>query len=491
MASSPPRKVAKLDENHSSPSSTRKEEDEFDDTQLPDDLKEIDFSRRISWNKFAPYSDKALPFVPKNTPPVFTKESANLCFQVHAICGRARCASMSFPGEGPRIRTPRFQPVGTKGTLKGVLPSEISHLNIPIILANTYHLAIQPGTELIERRNHLQEFSGYRKQFHLLTDSGGFQMVSLSALSEVTEQGVQFQNPYNNEETLLLKPEDSMRHQMAIGADICMALDDVVSSVTVDDARFQQATYRTLRWYDRCVAEFSSKQTKQNLFPIVQGALDTSVGGLREQCLAGFMVRDTRSSSTGRIPGFAIGGLAGGESKDDFWKVVDQCCKALPDDRPRYLMGVGYPLDLVVCTALGVDTYDCVYPTRTARFGVALVNNQVGGVLKLNKALIDKEDAVLQDDCPCPSCSRNMSRRRLQQLFKAQNTVAIQLLTQHNLAYMMKLCTDMQEAICNQTFPDFVRTFLSQYYAIPSDIPQWVKDALTEAGIALEVGDSD
>jgi len=170
------------------------------------------------------------------------------------------------------------------------------------------------------------------------------------------------QSPYakDNKKKILLKPEESMRTQNSIGADVMMQLDDVVSSIYDDFERFEEATYRTLRWLDRCIDSNSNKK-EQNLFAIVQGGLDVSLGGLREVCLEGFRRRDDK------IPGYAIGGLAGGESKDDFWKVVSQCCKSLPTNKPRYLMGVGYPVDLVVCTALGVDMYDCVYPTRTAR----------------------------------------------------------------------------------------------------------------------------
>lgn len=178
-------------------------------------------------------------------------------------------------------------------------------------------------------------------------------MVSLAALSQVFEKGVLFESPYTGK-PMLLKPEDSIRCQNEIGADIIMQLDDVVSSVATDDDRFRIATFRTLRWYDRCVQAHNFPE-KQNLFPIMQGALDVSKGGLRELCLAGFRCRDRKEK---RIPGFAIGGLAGGESKEEFWKVVDHACQHLPDDRPRYLMGVGYPIDLVVCTALGVDQYD-------------------------------------------------------------------------------------------------------------------------------------
>jgi tRNA-guanine transglycosylase len=343
--------------------------------ELPPELRE-DYensdgsSTSAAWNKYFPYTTSAhLPVVPLDQSPTFTPESPALCFQVHGICGRARAGTLHFPNGGPPVPTPRFMPVGTKGTLKGVLPSEIADMECPIILANTYHLAIQPGTDLIDEVfGGLPKFMGSiipssndegtatkttKRMFNLLTDSGGFQMVSLAALSQVTEKGVLFESPYTGK-PMLLKPEDSIRCQNQIGADIIMQLDDVISSVTTDDDRFRIATFRTLRWYDRCVQAHKFPE-RQNLYPIMQGALDVSKGGLRELCIAGFRHRDTQQK---RIPGFGIGGLAGGESKGEFWKVVDHACRHLPDDRPRYLMGVGYPLDLVVCSALGVDQYD-------------------------------------------------------------------------------------------------------------------------------------
>jgi len=222
---------------------------------------------------------------------------------------------------------------------------------------------------------------------NILTDSGGFQMVSLLSLAEITEEGVQFQSPTDGTK-LMLTPEESMRTQHKIGSDIMMALDDVVHSCSVDAKRFDEATDRTVRWLDRCLKAhqdggiedapkgFKCGPQYQNLFAIVQGGLDTAPGGMRERCLKAFESRDQN------IPGYAIGGLAGGEDKKYFWKVVDICCRNLPKGKPRYLMGVGYPLDIVVCTALGVDMYDCVYPTRTARFGSAFTPE---GVMKVSE----------------------------------------------------------------------------------------------------------
>jgi queuine tRNA-ribosyltransferase catalytic subunit len=465
--------------------------DEKEMTKLPDELSDVDFSKPVSWGKCYPYNApdglpaSPLVFIPLGTIPIFTETSPALCHHIHAISGRARACTMHLP-HGP-VATPVFMPVGTKGSLKGVTYDEIISdpaLDNQIILANTYHMALQPTTEVLKDLGGLHTFMNWNR--NILTDSGGFQMVSLLTLAEITEEGVTFDSPFSidkeNPERMLLRPEDSIRHQNQIGSDIMMALDDVVSSATVDNVRFKVATYRTLRWLDRCF-EANENPTTQNLFPIVQGGLDTRLGGLREQCLAGFRNRDHK------IPGYAIGGLAGGESKDDFWKVVDQCCRALPDDRPRYLMGVGYPLDLVVCVSLGVDMFDCVYPTRTARFGVALVPGKSPGTLKLKNHECAKDDRVIQEGCQCQACKGGYSRARLHTLFKNGNTMAAQLLTQHNIAYIMSLVRSMRQTIIDGTFPEFVRDFIHEQYQGKinggDDTPQWVKDALSMAGITV------
>lgn len=357
-------------------------------------------------------------------------------------------------------------------------------------------------------------------------------MVSLVKLSRITEEGVSFENPFTtgttkkqqrereekaadtdykdqisqNEDTtklaagsssgsgdvvdekdmMLLRPEDSIVHQNKISANIIMALDDVVSSVTDDKERFATATYRTLRWYDRCYAAHAKKDT-QNLFPIVQGGLDTGLGGLREQCLAGFRHRELELLY--QIPGYAIGGLAGGESKDAFWRVVDQCCRALPDDKPRYLMGVGYPLDLVVCTALGVDLYDCVYPTRTARFGTCLVKGPSPGTLRLKTHDYASDNSVIEVGCKCQACREGVSRSRLHALVKAQNPVAVELITQHNIAHMMSLVRSMRKSIEEGKFAEFATNFVKDQFRGKAnggeDPPAWVVEALASAGIRI------
>jgi len=420
------------------------------------------------------------PLVPEGTPPTFTATSPALCFHIHARWRRARAATVHLP-HGP-LATPVFMPVGTKGTIKGIPTEQLLHpeLSPQIILGNTYHLALQPGTDLLEEMGGLHKFMNWPR--NLLTDSGGFQMVSLLALAEITEEGVTFQSPIDGTQ-MLLTPEMSIAHQNRIGSDIMMQLDDVVSSVTEDDDRFREATARSIRWLDRCMQAHSRPQ-EQNLFGIIQGGLDTSPGGLREGCLSEMIARN--------CPGYAIGGLAGGESKEAFWKVVAQCAAGLPEGKPRYLMGVGYPLDLVVCTALGVDMYDCVYPTRTARFGVALVGT---GVLKLkNNACANETGKPIEEGCECMTC-KNYSRAAIHRLLKS-GALGCQLVTYHNLAYMLGLMRRMRKAIMEggDVFPSFVLAFLKAHYSGESGkkggktvvvVPEWVREALAVAGIEV------
>ncbi|GAX15619.1 queuine tRNA-ribosyltransferase [Fistulifera solaris] len=473
-------RTEQTDDNSSNDSPSKRPRPElsplYNPEVLPNELKNVDFTQRITWGKYAPYTEEVLPLKALDAP---ATPKHRLEMHIHNLSNRARAGTIHLQRPSSRpIPTPMFMPVGTKGCLKGVTIDELMHcLDCPIILGNTYHLAIQPGTELIREQGQLRKFQG-NGNHNLLTDSGGFQMVSLSKLSNISEEGVTFENPFAKGETMLLKPEDSIRHQTNIGADIIMALDDVVSSVIADHDRFREATYRTLRWYDRCLQAKAEGDPdhQQNLFPIVQGGLDTQLGGLREQCLAGFRNRDQD------VAGFAIGGLAGGESKDDFWRVVNQCCKALPDDRPRYLMGVGYPLDLVVCTALGVDMYDCVYPTRTARFGVALIND---GTCKLKAQACATDFRVIQENCKCQACQLGITRSRLHFMYKTGNPVAVQLLTQHNLTYMMQLVGDMRNAILENRYPTYARAFVKNMFAEEA-VPGWVVDALNEAGISLQ-----
>lgn len=384
---------------------------------------------------------------------------------------KARAANLHLPHGN--VRTPVFMPVGTKGTIKGVSSEQLMEdsLSPEIILGNTYHLALQPGTDLIDALGGLHKFMNWKN--NLLTDSGGFQMVSLVDLAEITEEGVKFQSPIDGTE-MLLTPEESIKFQNEIGADIMMQLDDVVSSISEDIPRFQEATARSIRWLDRCIAAHK-RPKEQNLFAIIQGGLDVSPGGLREVCLDGMIARD--------MPGYAIGGLAGGEDKESFWRVVAHATARLPAHKPIYLMGVGYPLDLVVCVALGVDMFDCVYPTRTARFGVALVPS---GTMRLKAKEFGQSLKRVDDECGCSTC-RDYTRAYLHVLFKENNPLAPQLLSIHNIAYMMRLMRTMRAAILegSDAYHDFIRDFLVKQFDRIDKVPQWALDALCHAGISL------
>ncbi|CAI0447881.1 unnamed protein product, partial [Linum tenue] len=243
---------------------------------------------------------------------------------------------------------------------------------------------------------------------------------------------------------MLLTPEESIQIQNKIGADIIMALDDVVKTTTTGP-RIGEAMYRTIRWIDRCIAAHQ-RPDEQNLFAIVQGGLDPV---LRDICVKALTKRN--------LPGYAIGGLAGGEDKDSFWRVVAQCTAALPEDKPRYVMGVGYPLDIVVCSALGADMYDCVYPTRTARFGSALTPE---GVLKLRHKAMAEDTRPVDPTCACMVC-RTYSRAYIHSLV-TKDAMGSQLLSYHNLYYMLQLSRDLHYSIIQGRFPEFVCDFLKK-----------------------------
>jgi queuine tRNA-ribosyltransferase len=354
-------------------------------------------------------------------------------------------------------------PVGTQATLKGLTFQQVADIGYRLVLANTYHLALRPGPDIIKEMGGIQQFMNW--PYNVLTDSGGFQMVSLFELSQVVEEGVYFQSPVDGT-TMLLKPETSIQIQNKIGSDIMMALDDVIASTTTGD-RVREANERTLRWIDRCKLAHE-RPKEQNLFGIVQGGLDPE---LRDICLDGMIERD--------LPGYAIGGLAGGEDKNLFWRVVHQCTSRLPWDKPRYLMGVGYPLDLVVCTVLGVDMFDCVYPCRTARFGSALVPE---GVLKLKSSVFAADLSPIQEDCPCIAC-RNYTRAYLHTVV-GKEPAACSLLTIHNLTYLFNLMKALRQSIVHGTVPDFVKNFFTKMFP-DGEYPKWTIDALNEVGIKL------
>ncbi|XP_043531410.1 queuine tRNA-ribosyltransferase catalytic subunit 1 [Chiloscyllium plagiosum] len=376
---------------------------------------------------------------------------------------RARLLQLELPhGE---LQTPVFMPVGTQGTLKGIAVGQLEALGCRILLGNTYHLGARPGPELISKANGLHGFMNWKRA--LLTDSGGFQMVSLVELAEVTEQGVRFSSPYDGKE-ILLTPEKSIEIQNALGSDIMMQLDDVVSS-TVSGPRVEEAMYRSIRWLDRCIAANKNPE-QQNLFAIIQGGLDAE---LRKKCLTEMIKRD--------VSGFAIGGLSGGEEKDNFWRMVTLSTEYLPREKPRYLMGVGYATDLVVCVALGCDMFDCVFPTRTARFGSALVP---WGSLQLKNRQYAKDFKPIDEDCDCPTCKR-YTRAYLHALFRS-DTAALHHITIHNIAYQLNLMCSIRESIRQGQFPVFIQQFMKRMYGSKEQYPRWAVEALSTVNVQLE-----
>ncbi|KAI1884329.1 hypothetical protein AGOR_G00225300 [Albula goreensis] len=391
--------------------------------------------------------------------------AAPLALRILAECpvSKARACDLILPHG--TVNTPVFMPVGTQGTMKGITADQLQDLGCKICLGNTYHLGMRPGPELIEKANGLHKFMNWKR--NLLTDSGGFQMVSLVQLSEVTEEGVQFQSPYDGKE-ILLSPEKSIAIQNSLGSDIMMQLDDVVSS-TITGPRVEEAMKRSIRWLDRCIAA-NKNPDRQNLFAIIQGGLNAK---LRKACLDEMTKRD--------VPGFAIGGLSGGEEKDDFWKMVTLSTDNLPRNKPRYLMGVGYAVELVVCSALGCDMFDCVFPTRTARFGSALVP---WGSLQLKKKQFAKDFQPIDPDCQCPTCKRH-SRAYLHALFKT-DTAAMHHVTVHNISYQLTLMRSVRESIIEGRFPEFVRTFMKRMFPVEGTYPSWAVDALASVNITLD-----
>lgn len=293
-------------------------------------------------------------------------------------------------------------------------------------------------------------------------------MVSLVELSRVTEEGVEFKSPHDNS-LMLLTPEKSMEIQNAIGADIMMQLDDVVCTTLDDPVRMEEAMYRSIRWLDRCIAAHARK-TEQNLFPIVQGGLDPK---LREISAKELIKRNTS--------GYAIGGLSGGEEKDQFWRMVHLSTDLLPKNKPRYLMGVGFAIDLVVCSALGCDLFDCVFPTRTARFGSALVDD---GQLHLKKKQFATDEQPIDVKCYCFTC-KNYSRAYLHMVFNSDEVTGCSLLSMHNVAFQMRLMQRIRDAILSDSFEEFVRAFILNYYANNKNFSE--KEPRNEKGIPLWV----
>lgn len=301
-----------------------------------------------------------------------------------------------------------------------------------------------------------------------------FQMVSLLKLAKVAEEGVRFLSPHDGS-PMLLTPEHSISLQNSIGSDIIMQLDDVIATTSPDLARMEEAMERSVRWLDRCIAAHKYPE-RQNLFCIIQGGLDLN---LRRQCTKEMVARDT--------PGIAIGGLSGGEAKDEYCRVVDACTSLLPEKKPRYVMGVGYPEDLIVSIALGADMFDCVWPTRTARFGNAVTAN---GVLNLRNAAFSGDFSSIEEGCQCVCCrpkedgGLGITKAYIYHV-TAKETAGAHLLTIHNVHYLLSLMKSARTAIMEDRYPSFVKEFFRKLYDDKSKFPEWAVTALKGVGVDL------
>lgn len=299
-------------------------------------------------------------------------------------------------------------------------------------------------------------------------------MVSLLELAKITEEGVEFLSPHDGK-PMLLTPEHCMALQNSIGSDIMMQLDDVLVTTSPDTKRMREAMLRSVRWLDRCIAAHKHPTT-QNLFCIIQGGLDLE---MRKECCKEMVARDT--------PGIAIGGLSGGEAKADYCRVVSTCTELLPELKPRYVMGIGYPQDLVVSVALGADMFDCVWPTRTARFGDAITKH---GIVKLRSARYCDDFGPVEEGCGCVCCRKGegglgVTRAYVYHL-TAKETVGAHLLTIHNVWAQLALMSRVREAIIEDRFPAFLKKFFADWYnEDKAQYPDWAVEALRTVGVDL------
>ncbi len=359
-----------------------------------------------------------------------------MSFEVHARSGAARRGSLSFPrGE---IQTPAFMPVGTYGTVKGMLPRDIESIGAEIILGNTFHLMLRPGTEVVKQHGDLHDFIGWDKP--ILTDSGGFQVWSLGKLRKITEEGVSFRSPVDGSE-VFLGPERAIEIQRDLGSDIAMIFDECTPyPATMEQAR--ESMELSLRWAARCKQAHGDSPSA--LFGIVQGGMYPD---LRTESLNGLRDID--------FNGYAIGGLSVGEPKDEMLKVLDHLMPEMPQDKPRYLMGVGTPSDIVEAVRRGVDMFDCVMPTRNARNAYLFTSK---GKLKLRNAAYRHDTRPLDERCDCYTC-QNFSRAYLHHLDKCKEILGAQLNTIHNLRFYQNLMRGLREAIAADQLDDFVAEF--------------------------------
>jgi len=370
-------------------------------------------------------------------------------FTLHATDGAARTGTFTTPHGN--VETPAFMPVGTNGSVKGVSPEEIEATGTSMILANTYHLYLRPGHELVRELGGVHEFM--RWDGPILTDSGGYQVFSLSASNEIRDDGVVFQSHIDGS-SHLFTPEGVMDIQRVLGADVVMAFDQCPpGGVTHEEA--EAANRRTLDWLSRCRDRFHASEDdegggKQSLFPVLQGNIYSD---LRLQHLRAFL-------DLGDWDGMGVGGLSVGEGKDDMWRVLEGLHSEIPGGLPRYLMGVGYPDDLLESVARGYDMFDCVAPTRNARHGTAWTS--VEGQVNLKAARFIRDRKPIDPECDCYAC-RGYDRAYIRHLCVSSELFGARLVSIHNIRFLVRLAEESRERIVNGTFQSWSRDWLERY----------------------------
>ena len=361
-------------------------------------------------------------------------------FELINTNAKARLGRLTF--DRGEVNTPAFMPVGTYGAVKAMTVEEVRGLGAEIILGNTFHLSITPSTEVIDAHGDLHDFMNW--QGPILTDSGGFQVFSLGKMRKITEEGVAFRSPKDGS-SIFMGPEESMQIQHKLGSDIVMIFDDC-TAYPAEKNVVDQSMQLSLRWAKRSLIEHKRLNNKNALFGIVQGGMHREL-----------RIHSTESLIEMDFNGYAIGGLSVGEPKEEMMEVLSYLPDHMPQDKPRYLMGVGTPLDLVEGVASGVDMFDCVMPSRNARNGYLFTSE---GVVKIRNAKYKKDTGPLDPNCGCSTC-RNYSRSYLHHLQKTNEILGSRLNTLHNLFYYQELMQSMRSAIQTNTFSSFKKSFLA------------------------------
>lgn len=354
--------------------------------------------------------------------------------------GKARRAKISFPRGD--IQTPAFMPVGTYGAVKSLSPVELKQMGAEIILGNTFHLWLRPGTEIIKKHGSLHGFNGWDKP--ILTDSGGFQVFSLGKMRKLTEDGVTFKSPINGSK-VFLSPEISMQVQRDLGSDIVMCFDEC-TPYPATEKEAKESMELSMRWAKR--SKDAHGDNPSALFGIIQGGMYEH---LRDESLAKLKEID--------FDGFAIGGLSVGEPKEDMIRILDHTAHQMPEDKPRYLMGVGTPKDLVEAVYRGVDMFDCVMPSRNARNGHIFTSE---GVIKIRNSKYKDDISPLDPNCGCYTC-KNFTKSYLHHLDKTKEILGSRLNTIHNLTFYQNLMKSIRKALDEGRFAEFRKEFLANY----------------------------